>query len=593
MNNLHVDNLRAYTQGKFYQAGRFFGAHYHEEKEGFYFLLYAPRARRASVVGEWNGWDPFTHPMQALEGGFYWAFIPEAKEGQLYKYHMIGLDGKELWKTDPFAKKMQQGVEAAGILYREKEFPWKAEINLLRESLAIYEVHLGSWKKKSDGSVYSYQELANDLLDYVVEMGYNAIELLPITEHPYDGSWGYQQTGYYAITSRYGDPYDFKVFVERAHELGLAVIIDWVPCHYPKDAHGLSYFDGSALFESDYWQDAYNPQWDTINFDFGKRHVRNFLIGSLTYLKEEFNIDGVRVDAVAHMLYRKEGTKEIHQHSEEFLKELTTALGDDLLLFAEDSSDHEGVTKPVEEGGLGFHFKWNMGWMNDTLRYMKMDGLVKSQNHNLLTFPMIYAFSEDFVLPLSHDEVVHMKGSLLSKMRGSYEEKFSQLRLLHMYQYTLPGKKLLFMGGEFGQFAEWNAFGSLDWELLNFPSHRGIRTFVGDLNHLYHTRSELRQLDRSWEGFQWLEVDNAKQNFIAFSRKDSEGSSLYVFLNFSRSELLEHLVELDEGDYRVLLNSDAKEYGGQGRGSYGIFQSRGLVTLGIAPYSGLILEEVK
>lgn len=593
MENLQLDNLRAYAEDVFYDAGRFFGAQYHEEKEGFYFILHAPRTRQASVVGEWNDWDPSVDPMGQLEGGFFWVFIPQAKEGQLYKFHMISLDGKEIWKTDPFAKKMEQGVDAAGILYREKDFPWEAKINLLRESLSIYEVHLGSWKKKKDGSFYSYQELSDMLLPYVVEMGYNAIELLPITEHPYDGSWGYQQTGYYAISSRYGDPYDFKIFVEKAHALGLAVIIDWVPCHYPKDANGLSYFDGSALFESDYWKDAYNPQWDTINFDFGKRHVCNFLIGSLRYLKDEYKIDGVRVDAVAHMLYRKEGTKEIHEHSQNFLRELTKALGDDLLLFAEDSSDHPGVTKPVSEGGLGFHFKWNMGWMNDTLRYMKMDGLVKSQNHDLLTFPMLYAFSEDFVLPLSHDEVVHMKGSLLSKMRGSYEDKFSQLRLLHLYQYALPGKKLLFMGGEFGQFAEWNAFGSLDWELLDFPSHAGIRTFVGHLNYLYHNRSELRQLDRSWEGFHWIEVDNRDQNFIAFKRKDKKENELFVFLNFSSSEILEHPVELKKGEYRILLNSDGKEYGGQGRGSYGILNSTGKITLGIAPFSGLILEEIK
>ena len=582
-----LEDLRAYREGVFYGGAEIFGAHYIDDE--FRFLVYAPRAKEISVVGEWNQWTPGAHPMVPIEHGYYCTFIPEAEEGQLYKYHILGENGQEVWKTDPYAKKIRWGQESPGILYRTKDFPWEAKVDL-GENLSIYEVHLGSWRKKEGGEYLSYQELAHSLLPYVEDLGYNAIELLPITEHPYDGSWGYQQSGYYAITSRHGDPWDFKYFVEEAHRRGIAVFLDWVPCHFITDAPGLSYFDGSALYESDFWEDAYNPQWDTMNFDFGRRHVRNFLIGNLIFLWKEYGIDGIRVDAVAHMLFRKEDSKEIDRHSLEFLKELTAELKGKILLFAEDSSDHEGVTKPLMQGGLGFDYKWNMGWMNDTLRYFKMDGFSKSQHHNLLTFPMVYAFSEKFLLPLSHDEVVHMKGSLLSKMRGSYEEQFSQLRLLHLYQYSMPGKKLLFMGGEFGQFAEWNAFTTLDWNLLDFYSHLGAQTFVRDLNLLYHKKPALHDNDENWQGFSWIDVDNTQQNFIAFKRIDLEGKSVVILLNFSSKDLFEHRVNLEPGTYRVLLNSDGEEYGGKGRGSFGPLEAKDHIMVGLAPYSGMILE---
>lgn len=582
-----TEDLRAYREGIYYEGAQLFGAQFIEGQ--FRFLVYAPRAREISVVGEWNDWTPGAHPMEAVEQGYYVAFIPEAKEGQLYKYHIRDEKGKEIWKTDPYARKIRWGQDSAGILYRSKAFSWKSKVTL-GDNLSIYEVHLGSWRKKEDGSYLSYQELAHTLLPYVQDLGYNAIELLPITEHPYDGSWGYQQSGYFALTSRHGDPWDFKYFVEEAHRLGIAVFMDWVPCHFTKDAPGLSYFDGSALYESDFWEDAYNPQWDTINFDFGRRHVRNFLIGNLLFLWKEYGIDGVRVDAVAHMLYRTSGSKKIHRHSLEFLRELTGALKGKLLLFAEDSSDHEGVTRAVDMGGLGFDYKWNMGWMNDTLRYMKLDGFSKTRHHHLLTFPMVYAFSEKFILPLSHDEVVHMKGSLLSKMQGTYEEQFSQLRLLFLYQYAMPGKKLLFMGGEFGQFAEWNAFSSLDWNLLGFFSHLGVQTFVRDLNLLYHKKPALYENDQDWLGFSWIEVDNPLQNFIAFRRVDLKGKALIVLLNFSSNELLKHKLNVEPGRYRIILNSDGEEYGGKGRGSFSPLEGEEEIYVGLAPYSGMILE---
>lgn len=582
-----LEDLQAYREGSFYNGADLFGAQYIQDQ--FRFLVYAPRAKEVSVVGEWNNWTPGAHPMKAIEKGYFYAFIPKAKEGQLYKYHILGEKGEEVWKTDPYARKIRWGQESAAIIYRSRDFPRKAKVSL-GENLSIYEVHLGSWRKKEGGEYLSYQELAHSLLPYVEDLGYNAIELLPITEHPYDGSWGYQQSGYYAITSRHGDPWDFEYFVEEAHKRGIAVFLDWVPCHFITDAPGLSYFDGSALYESDFWEDAYNPQWDTINFDFGRRHVRNFLIGNLLYLWKEYAIDGIRVDAVAHMLFREEGSKEIHGHSQEFLQELTSALKGKLLLFAEDSSDYEGITKPVAQGGLGFDYKWNMGWMNDTLRYVKLDGYSKTHNHNLLTFPLVYAFTEKFVLPLSHDEVVHMKGSLLSKMQGSYEEKFSQLRLLHLYQYSMPGKKLLFMGGEFGQFAEWNAYTMLDWNLLDFYSHLGVQTFVRDLNLLYHKKPALYENDRDWEGFSWIEVDNYQQNFLAFKRIDLQKRAVIILLNFSSKELFEHKLNIEPGKYKILLNSDAEEYGGKGRGSFGPLEAKEQITVGLAPYSGMILE---
>lgn len=582
-----MEDLKAYRTGQFYEGEKIFGVKH--TSRGYRFIVYAPRAREVSVVGEWNHWDPSLNPMDPLEEGYYVAFIPEAREGQLYKYYLV--DDKKVghWKSDPYAKKVRWGQEAASIIYKPKGFSFgpKPKID---KGLSIYEVHLGSWKKKSGGGYYSYQELAHSLLPYVEDLGYNALELLPITEHPYDGSWGYQQSGYYAITSRHGDPWDFKYFVEEAHKRGIAVFVDWVPCHFARDEPGLSYFDGSALYESDFWEDAYNSQWDTMNFDFGRRHVCNFLIGSALHLHREYGIDGIRVDAVAHMLYRESSDKRIHEHSLSFIRELTGALEGKLMLFAEDSSDHDGVTRNLTEGGLGFDYKWNMGWMNDTLSYMKMDGFSRSHNHRLLSFPMIYAFSESFVLPLSHDEVVHMKGSLLSKMPGSYGEKFSQLRLLHLYQYTMPGKKLLFMGGEFGQFAEWNAYGSLDWNLLGYYSHLGIQSFVRDLNILYHRSPRLYEKDQDWEGFNWLEVDNHQQNFIAFERFDLKKRSFIVLLNFSSSEISDHRVEAREGFYRVVLNSDGKEYGGQGKGSFGLLKSDGSLHVGLAPFSGMILE---
>ncbi|HZK09645.1 MAG TPA: 1,4-alpha-glucan branching protein GlgB [Clostridia bacterium] len=584
-----LEDLRAYREGTFYEGAEHFGAQYIQDQ--FRFLVYAPRAKEVSVVGEWNQWTPGVDPMKPIEEGYYYAFIPEAREGHLYKYHILDQEGKEIWKTDPYARKIRWGQEGAGIIYRSKDFDWQAKIDI-KENLTIYEVHLGSWKKKEDGTYLSFQELAHSLLPYVEDLGYKAIELLPVTEHPYDGSWGYQQTGYFAITSRHGDPWDFKYFVEEAHKRGLAVFLDWVPCHFAKDAPGLSYFDGSALYESDFWEDAYNSQWDTINFDFGRRHVCNFLIGNLFFLWKEYGIDGIRVDAVAHMLYREEGLKNIHDHSLNFLQELTTALKGKILLFAEDSSDYEGITKAVSKGGLGFDYKWNMGWMNDTLRYIGLNGYAKTHKHNLLTFPMVYAFSERFVLPLSHDEVVHMKGSLLTKTQGTYEEKFSQLRLLHLYQYAMPGKKLLFMGGEFGQFAEWNAFTGLDWNLLDFYSHLGVQTFVRDLNLLYHKKPALYENDQDWKGFNWIEVDNPQQNFIAFKRIDLKGNEVMVLLNFSSKELFNHKLDIKAGKYRILINSDAEEYGGKARGSKSPVMGESEIYIGLAPYSGMILEVI-
>ncbi|MDI9472454.1 MAG: 1,4-alpha-glucan branching protein GlgB [Tissierellia bacterium] len=595
-----TEDIKRYVEGSHHRAFELFGSHRREDEVCF--LVYAPHAKSVRLAGDFNEWSADRHLMQRGPYGVYGIQIPQIQDGCRYKYVIEKEDGTLLWKADPYAIRSEKPPLSASIVCELAPFPWEDETFVAERShgtdkpMSIYEVCLSSWRKAGD-NYYSFDFLVDELVPYVKDNGFTHVEIMPITEHPYDGSWGYQQTGYYAISSRFGHPGGFQHLVNSFHKAGIGVILDWVPAHYPKDAHGLAYFDGHALYEPDHWHDAYNTQWDTINFDYGKNHVRNFLISNLHFLAETYHVDGFRVDAVAYMIHRRLGRSDsgLNPHAIEFLQELNISLGSikGMLLFAEESTDFEGVTRPVHEGGLGFHYKWNMGWMNDTLRYMKLDPFFRGTNHDLVTFPMMYAFSERFLLPLSHDEVVHMKGSLIEKMPGTYEEKFAQLRLLYLYQYTHPGKKLIFMGGEFAQFREWNEFVSLDWHLLDFPAHDAMLRYVKELNLLYRNTPPLYEIDTSWEGYQWVEVDNRVQNVFVFRRIDKKGREILVALNFSPILITDHRIPARAKTYEVIFNTDEWKYSGGNQGSLGIVKPhRRILYIDIAPFSGIVLKEV-
>ncbi len=601
-----VEKLYAYSSGDLYDAYKVFGAHFIEwnGEYGVRFLVYAPNVSTAYVSGDFSYWEYMENEMLRVEEtGCFVLFIPNLKPFQKYKYVFIG-DDKIIWKYDPYAFMSEGPGKSASLLSDVDNFNWEDEEHLeyrmnnnpYERPISIYEVNLASWRRDY-GNYYSFERLSTELVDYVIELGFTHVEFMPITEYPFDGSWGYQQTGYYSVTSRHGSPKEFKNLVNSFHKAGIEVIVDWVPCHYPKDEFGLAYFDGSALYESDYWHDAYNPEWDTLNFDYGRNHVRNFLISNLGYLIEEYHIDGFRMDAVSYMIHENMGKLNPDSSYNEFAISFIKDCNDfvkrypGVIMFAEESTAFYGVTKGTDEYGLGFSFKWNMGWANDTLKYMKMDPLYRGgENHKLLTFPMVYAFNERFVLPFSHDEVVHMKGSLINKMPGEDFDKFRQLRLLYLYQYTQPGKKLIFMGGEFAQFNEWNEYGELSWELLEVEKHRKIFDYVKSLNELYKNRRELYENESSWDCYEWIEVDNYIQNVIIYKRKSLDREIL-IALNFSPQNIMEHPVEVGNINYRVIFNSDSEVYGGNNEGSFGELEPEfDKIKIGIAPYSGLVLE---
>lgn len=595
-----TEELRRYVEESHHRAFDIFGSHRLDEEVRF--LVYAPRAKSVRLAGDFNDWNPETHRMEKGPYGVYGLLLTDIEDGCRYKYVIEKEDGTYLWKADPYAIRSEKTPLSASIVCELAPFPWEDEEFTetrslgLDEPMSIYEVCLSSWRKAGE-NYYSFDFLVDELVPYVKDNGFTHVEIMPITEHPYDGSWGYQQTGYYAISSRFGHPGGFQHLVNSFHKAGIRVILDWVPAHYPKDAHGLAYFDGYALYEPDHWHDAYNPQWDTINFDYAKPHVRNFLISNLHFLAETYHIDGFRVDAVAYMIHRHLGRSDsgLNMHAVEFLQELNISLGavDGVLLFAEESTDYEGVTRPVHAGGLGFHYKWNMGWMNDTLKYMQLDPFFRGKHHDLVTFPMMYAFTEQFLLPLSHDEVVHMKKSLIDKMPGSYEEKFAQLRLLYLYQYTHPGKKLLFMGSEFAQFREWNEFISLDWHLLGYPAHEAMLRYVRELNFLYQSTPPLYEVETNWEGYQWIEADNRLQNLFVYKRIDKKGQEVIVVLNFSPILITDHRIPCKRGKYEVILNTDEWKFAGSNQGSLGVLASEGnALFVHVAPFGGIMLKEV-
>ena len=585
-------DLHLFSEGKHWHAYRFLGAHYHrvDEIEGILFSTWAPNAERVSVIGNFNHWDGRIHPMRNRGASGVWElFIPGLTVGEYYKFEIRSKSGELLEKADPYGQAFELRPKTASITLAESQYQWRDDQWLeqrknkdwLHAPLSIYEVHLGSWKRKDDEEFLSYQELAHQLVDHVKYLGFTHIQLLPITEHPFDGSWGYQTTGYFAPTSRFGSPDDFRYFVDYCHQNDIGVLLDWAPGHFPKDAHGLANFDGTPLYEHGDPRRGEHRDWGTLIYNYGRSEVKNFLLSSALYWLQEFHIDGLRVDAVASILYldysREEGDwlPNIYGSNEnleaiEFLKELNTVVHGEFpgcYMIAEESTAWPQVTRPTWLGGLGFSMKWNMGWMHDTLVYFSKDPIHRHYHHDQLTFGLLYAFTENFVLPLSHDEVVHGKSSLLNKMPGDDWQKFANLRLLYSFMFTYPGKKILFMGGEFGQGTEWNYDTSLDWYVLQYPLHEGVLKMVSDINKLYCSREELYQYDFEQLGFDWVDCHDASQSIISYQRK-SGNKSLIVILNFTPIPRYNYRIGVPaEGTYSEIFNSDSEFYGGSNIGN--------------------------
>nr|prf glycogen-branching enzyme [Geobacillus stearothermophilus] len=570
-----------FHEGSLYKSYELFGAHVIKKNGmvGTRFCVWAPHAREVRLVGSFNEWNGTNfNLMKVSNQGVWMIFIPENLEGHLYKYEITTNDGNVLLKSDPYAFYSELRPHTASIVYNIKGYQWndqtwrrkKQRKRIYDQPLFIYELHFGSWKKKEDGSFYTYQEMAEELIPYVLEHGFTHIELLPLVEHPFDRSWGYQGIGYYSATSRYGTPHDLMYFIDRCHQAGIGVILDWVPGHFCKDSHGLYMFDGAPAYEYANMQDRENYVWGTANFDLGKPEVRSFLISNALFWMEYFHVDGFRVDAVANMLYwPNSDVLYKNTYAVEFLQKLNEtvfAYDPNILMIAEDSTDWPRVTAPTYDGGLGFNYKWNMGWMNDILTYMETPPEHRKYVHNKVTFSLLYAYSENFILPFSHDEVVHGKKSLLSKMPGTYEEKFAQLRLLYGYLLTHPGKKLLFMGGEFGQFDEWKDLEQLDWMLFDFDMHRNMNMYVKELLKCYKRYKPLYELDHSPDGFEWIDVHNAEQSIFSFIRRGKkEDDLLIVVCNFTNKVYHGYKVGVPLFTrYREVINSDAIQFGGFG-----------------------------
>ena len=584
--------LHLFHHGENFQAYKLMGAHAVtvNKKRGYVFRVWAPRAVSVSVIGEFNHWDEQAHVMDRMvDNETFELFIPDLKRFDSYKYCIRCADGRVLYKADPYAFHTETpGTDSANAskLYDLSGFKWtdkaykekQRRTNIYAAPVNVYEVNLHSWKRHDDGSFYTYRELAVDLVDYVVKMGYTHIEIMPVTEHPYDGSWGYQVTGYYAVTSRLGEPKDFMYLVDCFHKAGIGVILDWVPAHFPKDSFGLYEFDGAPLYESSQWARMENRGWGTRRFDYGRNEVQSFLISSAMFFFDYYHIDGLRVDAVASMLYLDydkdpgQWVPNIYGENKNLeamafirrLNEAVFAAYPGCMMIAEESTAWPMMTKPTSVGGLGFNFKWNMGWMIDILAYIKLNPLYRRYEHNKLTFSMMYAFSENYVLPISHDEVVHGKMSLLGKMPGEYEEKFAGVRSFLGYMMSHPGKKLNFMGSEFGQFKEWNYKEGVEFFLKQYPLHEKLSVMVKELNELYKTTPALYEIEDSWDGFEWLAADDADKNFIAYKRTDRKGESVIVMVNFSGSDHYNYRLGLPKGKYKVIFNTDSLRYGGSG-----------------------------
>ncbi len=619
-----------FAEGKLYDIYEKFGAHPMtiDGVKGTYFAVWAPHARRVSVVGDFNMWDGALNPMQMMQtSGIYELFIPDVAPGAVYKYQILTREGEILYKADPYGNQCQVRPDNANVVadlvgYKWKDTDWienrkhQTRETELKKPMAIYECHLGSWKKKiedSDFGFYTYRELAKMLCDYVKKMGYTHVELMGIAEYPFDGSWGYQVTNYYAPTSRYGSPDDFMYFVDHMHANGIGVILDWVPAHFPRDAHGLGRFDGMPLYEHPDPRRGEHPDWGTYIFDFGRNEVSNFLTANALFWVEKFHVDALRVDAVASMLYldygkqdgqwlpNKDGGNENYD-AIELLRKINTVMEErnpGAFLIAEESTAWAGVTAPASMKGLGFLYKWNMGWMNDFLEYMKMDPYFRSFNHNRLTFSLSYTYAENYVLVISHDEVVHLKCSMLNKMPGFEVDKFANLRTAYGFMYGHPGKKLLFMGQEFGQLREWSEARSLDWFLLEQPLHKKMQKWVADLNHMYTTYDACYYNDNDQMGFEWTKVDDANTSIIAFVRRGKTAKDQLLFVcNFVPVERKDYWIGVPcLTEYEEIINSDAKIYGGSGtkNGKVKAFEEKCdrmpyAISIDIAPLSMMVFK---
>ena len=594
-------DISLFNEGKHYSIYEKMGAHPMtvDGVEGVLFAVWAPNADRVSVVGNFNNWDGRRHPMRKLDySGIYELFIPGKLVGEIYKYEIKAKSGQVFMKSDPYAFSSEvrpaNASRIVDISYKWKDTAWMEKRETKdtdAQPMAIYEMHLGSWKRPTDGrEFFNYRDIASLLADYLLMMNYNYVELMPIMEHPYDPSWGYQVTGYYAPTSRYGSPADFRYFVDYRHSKGIGVLLDWVPAHFPKDEHGLGRFDGTALYEHEDPKRGEHPHWGTYIYNYGRNEVRNFLVANALYWAEKYHIDGIRIDAVASMLYLDYGRGDgewlpnIYGGNEnleaiDFIKELNSKMHElhkGVIMIAEESTAWPMMTHPVEAGGLGFDYKWNMGWMNDFLNYMKLDPLYRKYHHNDLTFSMVYAYSEKFILVLSHDEVVHEKGSMIAKMPGGYEDKFSNLRVAYGYMMTHPGKKLLFMGQEIAQFTEFNENAEVDWSLFEFDAHVFMQGYVKELNELYKTEPALYELDSSPEGFTWINCNSANTSLLSYVRKGKkESDTLLIICNFTPMEHKAYkLATPSGGRWQEIFSSDNNRYGGEGRNNKTVKQAK-------------------
>lgn len=584
---INQQKLYAFSDGNSSNAYETFGCHAVPEENCWQFVVWAPHARAVSVIGDFNGWNADANPMIQLECGVWAAFISEAYPGNIYKYRITAQDGQILEKADPFAFHCETGPRTGSKVWPLDNLPWndgtylkqRNKKNPFSSPISIYEVHIASWKTRWDGTAVNYREVARLLAEYCVDMGYTHVELLPITEFPYDPSWGYQVTGYFAPTSKYGTPEDFAYFVDTLHQAGIGVIIDWVSAHFPKDAHGLARFDGQPLFEGDDPVMSAHPDWGTLIFDYSKGAVRSFLMSSAAWFLDRYHIDGIRVDAVASMLYLDFGRQpgqwvpnwdggNLNHNAIFFLKRLNEELHrrfPHALIIAEESTAYPKVTEPVALGGLGFDFKWNMGFMHDTLDYMTLDPLFRKYHHDQIKFSMCYAFSEKYVLAYSHDEVVYGKGSMIGKMFGDSYQKFHSLRTLWGFMFAHPGKKLMFMGSEIGQFDEWDFRGQIQWELLRFPMHSGMQNYVRELNRFYLNTPALYEIEQSWEGFTWLNDTDADRSCLAFMRTAKDGSRIVAVCNFTPVRIDFFQLGLPgSGLLKEALNSDDVRFGGLG-----------------------------
>ncbi len=589
-------DLHLHAEGTHYRAWLKMGAHptTHNGVEGAHFAVWAPNATAVSVVGDFNGWDARKHPMKPHRNSGIWqTFIPGLRPGDIYKYEVRGRNGYCQQKADPYGFAAELRPKSASRVWDLRQYRWndadwlarRRETDWLHRPISIYEVHLGSWRRKPNGDFLTYTELADKLIPYALDLGYTHIELLPITEHPFDGSWGYQTIGYYAPTARYGTPDDFRAFVDRCHQAGLGVILDWVPAHFPKDAHGLAYFDGTHLYEHSDPRQGEHRDWGTLIFNFGRHEVRSFLLSNALFWAEEYHADGLRVDAVASMIYldysrkpgewipNKYGGRE-NLEAVAFLRKFNEVMHAEcpgILTIAEESTAWPMVSRPTYVGGLGFSLKWNMGWMHDTLQYIARDPVHRKYHHNELTFSLIYAFNENFILPFSHDEVVHGKRSMLDKMPGDLWRKFANLRLLYAYFCAHPGKKLLFMGGEIGSWDEWKFDAALPWSVLDYEPHRRLRDLVRDLNGLYASLPALHERDHESEGFCWLELYDADQSVLAFLRRGARPTdALVCAFNFTPVPRYGYRIGVPfPGRYTEILNTDAEIYGGSNVGNLG------------------------